>query len=117
MLCCVGTAQIRKRLLKTIGEKNRQDQFFEKLLKEYKGKVCICMVLSHTHIHIHTDTGQKFCATKAEFVVVVNFSGDRGEATEAEVLPLVLLMKGTEESLIPPSAVSPFKWPSAHTAS
>lgn len=78
MLCCVGATQLRNRLPKTIGEKNRQDQFCEQLLKEYKGRVCICMVLSHTH----TDTGQKFCATKAQFVAVVNFSGDRGEATE-----------------------------------
>lgn len=51
----------RKGCQKNGGKKNRQDQFCEKLLKEYKGRVCICMVLSH----IHRDTGQKFCPTKA----------------------------------------------------
>lgn len=43
--------------------------------------------------------------------------GTEEKPQKLEVLSLVLLMKDTEESLIPPSAVSPLKWPSAHTAS
>lgn len=65
------------------GEKNRQDQFCEKLLKvfhKYKGWVCICG-LCFTQIHTHIC--QKFCPTKPQFKVVVNFGGDRGETTEA----------------------------------
>lgn len=65
------------------------------------------MVLSHTHIH--TAIVQKFCPTKAQFEVVVNFSGER-EVTKLEIFPLVLLTKNIEEDPIPPSAVSPLKW-------
>lgn len=44
-------------------------------LKEYKGRVC-------SHTHPHTDPCQKFCPTKAQAEVVVNFSRDRGETTK-----------------------------------
>lgn len=63
----------------------RLEQFCEKQLKEYKGRICVCMVLSHTHRQ--TDTGQKFCPTKKQFELVMNFTGDRGEARKAENSP------------------------------
>lgn len=45
--------------------------------------MCLYDFVSHTQ----TDTGQKFCPTKNQFELVVNFTGDREEVRKAENFP------------------------------